>query len=51
MLFYSLRNISLDTRQNDGNLTDVCLQIFGGWEDQTILNLRKNVWCVQRNMF
>ena len=26
--------------------TDVCHQIFGGWEKKTIWNSDKNVWCI-----
>ena len=31
--------------------TEVCHQIFSGWEVQTLGNLLWNVWCIQRNMF
>ena len=30
--------------------TEVCHQIFGGWEVQTMRHLQKNVWCEQRSM-
>ena len=31
--------------------TEVCHQIFGGWEVQTMWNLQKNVWYVWKSMF
>ena len=31
--------------------TEVYHQISGGWEVQTMWNLQKNVWCVQRGIF
>ena len=30
--------------------TEVSHQNFGGWEEQTIWNLQKNVWCIWRSM-
>ena len=27
--------------------TEVCHEIFGGWEMKTMWNLQKNVWCVR----
>ena len=38
-------------KQGKKSWIEVYHQTFGGWEVQTMWNLRKNVWCVQRSMF